>query len=986
MKRVRNKIVGLVVASLIIALGIYSATLYIKLKQIIVDNQEEQLYSLALAASRDIALWLDGKKKEMATLAESISLIGDNELSISTRLKVHANSNPEYEMVFYADTNGNALTSSDFKTNIADRAYFQQALVPGKEVVSDAVISRETSNPVVSIVAPVEKGSPITGVVGCTISLDCLSQRVNPIKPMNSGYAFIVQEDGTTIIHPDKRFILKQNVLRDVKTDPALKYAMTEIKSYQGRITTYTHNNIPKYAAFAPVEGTNWTIAINVPVNKVLEQMAPINRLIIITPIFVIILASVLISFLLIIFIVKPIIVLRNAMKKVEKGDLDVRIGYKSRDEIGQLAGSFNQMVQTLKHGRQKIEQSEEKYRNFFENLVVGVFQTSPEGKFISANPFLAKLLGFGSPQELISYFTNIKEQHYANPEDRDTFRKIVETEEDFIRDFDTELLKKDGTTIWASLNARTVRDDAGKVLYYEGMLEDITSRKRSEMELSRRSEAMEASIDGMTILNKDEELTYVNDALSRIYGYEEPQELLGKTWKVFYNDKEKDRFEKEILPRLYSEGKWRGESIGRKKDGSEFSQEVSLTVLNAGGIIGVVRDISDRKRSEKENDDLQELLHQAQKMESVGRLAGGIAHDFNNMLGVIIGNTEMALAQTESSSPVHFRLKEIMNSARRSADLTRQLLAFARKQTIAPRVIDLNQTVEGMLKMLRQLLGEDIDLAWLPGKGPGHVRMDPSQIDQILANLCVNARDAISDVGRITIETGLAAFDNTYVAENANFIPGEYIMLAVSDNGHGMKREILDKVFEPFFTTKHVGKGTGLGLPMVYGIVKQNKGFINVYSEHGKGTTFRVYLPRHDSKADDMSRKADEKPPTPGYETILLVEDESMILDISRIILEKLGYTVLVASTPGEAIRLAEGYDGDIHLLLTDVVMPDMNCRDMAECILKLRPGLRCLFMSGYTADVIGHQGVLDEDVCFIQKPFSLKDLAAKVREALGR
>lgn len=973
------------VASLIIALGIYSATLYIKLKQIIVDNQEEQLYSLALAASRDIALWLDGKKKEIATLSESISLIGDNQLSISTRLKIHAKSNPEYEMVFYADRNGNALTSSDFKTNIADRSYFQQALVPGKEVVSDTVISRETGNPVVSIVAPAGKGGEVIGVVGCTISLDYLSQRISPIKPMNSGYAFIVQEDGTTIIHPDKRFILKHNVIRDVKTDPALKYAMTEMKSYQGRITTYTHNNIDKYAAFAPVEGTSWTIAINVPVNKVLEQLTPINRLIIITPVFVIILASVLISFLLIIFIVRPIVALKKAMSKVEKGDLDVRIGYMSRDEIGQLTVSFNQMIQTLKHGREKLEQSEEKYRNFFENSVVGVFQTSPEGQFISANPFLARLLGFESPHELISYFTNIDEQHYANSRDRDAFRKTLE-KENFVRDFETELLKKDGTTIWASLNARTVRDDAGTVLYYEGILEDITDRKRSEIELSRRSEAMEASIDGMTILNKDEEFTYVNDALARIYGYDKPQELLGKTWQVFYNDKEKERFEKEVLPKLYSEGKWRGEAIGRKKDGSEFSQEVSLTVLNVGGIIGVVRDITDRKRSEKEKDDLQELLHQAQKMESVGRLAGGIAHDFNNMLGVIIGNTEMALTQTKASNPLYFRLKEIMKSAGRSADLTRQLLAFARKQTIAPKVIDLNQTVEGMLKMLSQLIGEDIALAWLPGKDLGQVKMDPSQIDQILANLCVNARDAIKGVGRITIETGLAVFDKTCVGENANLPPGEYIMLTVSDNGHGMKREILDRVFEPFFTTKNVGKGTGLGLPTVYGIVKQNNGLINVYSEHGKGTTFRIYLPRHESKADHISGKAANKPPTRGHETILLVEDEFMILDISRSILAKLGYTVLVASTPGEAIRLAEEYDGDIHLLLTDVVMPEMNCRDMAECILKLYPGLRCLFMSGYTADVIDHQGVLDEDVFFIQKPFSLKDLAGKVREALER
>jgi len=399
----------------------------------------------------------------------------------------------------------------------------------------------------------------------------------------------------------------------------------------------------------------------------------------------------------------------------------------------------------------------------------------------------------------------------------------------------------------------------------------------------------------------------------------------------------------------------------------------------------GLIQDITERKRAAEEKAKLEAQLQQAQKMESVGRLAGGVAHDFNNMLGVILGHADLALEQVDPAQPLHDDLTEIRKAAKRSADLTRQLLAFARKQTIAPKVLDLNETVEGMLKMLRPLIGEDIDLAWLPGAGLWPVKLDPSQIDQILANLCVNARDAISGVGKITIETGNVALDEDYCAAHAGFVPGEFALLAVSDDGCGMDKETLAHIFEPFFTTKEVGKGTGLGLATIYGIVKQNNGFINAYSEPDQGSTFRIYLPRHMGKAGQMQKKGPAEPALRGQEIILLVEDEPAILTLTTMILERQGYTVLAANTPGEAIRLAREHAGEIHLLMTDVVMPEMNGRDLAKNLLSLYPHLKRLFMSGYTANVIAHHGVLDGGVYFIQKPFSIKELAAKVREALG-
>jgi two-component system, cell cycle sensor histidine kinase and response regulator CckA len=374
--------------------------------------------------------------------------------------------------------------------------------------------------------------------------------------------------------------------------------------------------------------------------------------------------------------------------------------------------------------------------------------------------------------------------------------------------------------------------------------------------------------------------------------------------------------------------------------------------------------------------------------MESVGRLAGGVAHDFNNMLNVILGHTELALDDLPGNSPLRDDLDEIRKAAERSANLTRQLLAFARKQTVEPRILDLNETITSMLKMLQRLIGEDIDLLWKPGARLALVRIDPGQVDQVLANLVVNARDAIGHQnGKVTIETANARFDEEYCADHAGFTPGEYVMLAVSDDGCGMDEETRANIFEPFFTTKATGQGTGLGLATIYGITKQNDGFVNVYSEPGKGSTFRIYIPAlgAESRQEDGASTLNTAP-VGGNENILIVEDEAAILNMARAMLTPLGYNILTASTPSEALRVARDCECKIDLVITDVVMPEMNGRDLAEQMQALYPGLKNLFMSGYTANVIAHQGVLDKGVNFIQKPFSQKDLAEKVRKVLDR
>ncbi len=402
-------------------------------------------------------------------------------------------------------------------------------------------------------------------------------------------------------------------------------------------------------------------------------------------------------------------------------------------------------------------------------------------------------------------------------------------------------------------------------------------------------------------------------------------------------------------------------------------------------GAVHSVRDITERKQAEGEHERLTAQLAQARRTEAIGRLAGGVAHDFNNMLQAILCSSELMLEELPPESPLRTGLNEILDATHRSADLTRQLLAFARRQAIAPRVLDLNAEIGSMLKMLRRLIGEDIRLSWQPAFELWPVRMDPSQIDQIVANLAVNARDAIAGVGSMVIETANAVIDAEQCSRHAEMTPGEYAVLTVTDDGAGMSDEVREHLFEPFYSTKQPGHGTGLGLATVHGIVHQNGGFIGVYSEPGMGATMRIYLPRASSDAVKAEAERTDRAVSRGSGVILLVEDEEILLHLATRVLEGIGYAVLAAGTPEAAIGLAEGHPGSIDLLVTDLVLPEMNGHELADRISGLRPGIRRMFMSGYSADVVARRGMLSQGVSFLQKPFSIADFAAKVAEALA-
>lgn len=509
----------------------------------------------------------------------------------------------------------------------------------------------------------------------------------------------------------------------------------------------------------------------------------------------------------------------------------------------------------------------------------------------------------------------------------------------------------------------------------------DITERKDAEENLRKLSQAIEQSPVSIVITDTTGKVEFVNRKFSEISGYSR-EEVMGKNPRIFKTEYTSAAEYKELWQTISTGGIWSGEFLNRKKNGDLFWEQATIAPVRdpRKGIthyVAVKEDITERRH-------LEDQLRQVQKLESVGQLAGGVAHDFNNMLAVILGRTEMALRKVAPDDPLFVSLQEIHKAAERSADLTRQLLAFARKQFIKPRVLDLNEALAGMLTMLRRLIGEDINLAWLPSIESLPVKMDPVQLDQILVNLCINARDAIVKAGKITIETQQVVFSEKYCTAHAEFLPGEYALLAVSDDGSGMDKATLERIFEPFFTTKEVGRGTGLGLATTYGIVRQNNGFINVYSEPGQGTTFRIYLPRATDPAFPQRAKGEQPPLAQGQETILLVEDEPSILIMTQQLLESCGYRVLPAATPAEAIQVAKDRNGRIHLLITDVVMPGMNGRELAETLMEEYPEVKCLYMSGYPTNVIMRQGIIEQGVHFIPKPFSLEALAAMVRRAL--
>ena len=576
-----------------------------------------------------------------------------------------------------------------------------------------------------------------------------------------------------------------------------------------------------------------------------------------------------------------------------------------------------------------------------------------------------------------------------VHEEDRVTLAKLEQAAVDTMSLFQAEvrIRSRSGKVKWVRFTSAPHRN-AEQHLIWDGIEVDITDARRAGETIRERDINLQALLNAVPesefLMDRDGTILAANEVVCARLG-RSMSELVGANVYALHPANVIETRRKLVEEVLVTKTPCCFEDVR----GDRVIENHVYPILDDKGEVGrlaiVGIDITERRQTERERARLQAQLVQAQKIESVGRLAGGVAHDFNNMLGVILGHVDLCLDAAEMSPQFRADLQEIRKAAERSASLTRQLLAFARKQVVAPKVLDLNAVVEGMLTMLRRLIGADIALVWRPQAGLWPIYMDASQVDQVMANLCVNARDATAGAGSITIVT-----ENIHVTEagpacREAVVPGDYVVLSIADNGSGMDEEVLAHLFEPFFTTKELGKGTGLGIATVYGITKQNKGFIDVQSEPGRGTTVRIYLPRMHTSAAGPEAASGAPPWSGGDETVLLVDDEPGMLQACRQMLERLGYTVLAAGTGAEALRLARDHARAIQLLVTDVVMAGVNGVELAQQMRQLCPGLKCLFMSGFSADVLLGKGGVDTDSRFIQKPFSMQDLAVALRDVLG-
>jgi two-component system cell cycle sensor histidine kinase/response regulator CckA len=554
-------------------------------------------------------------------------------------------------------------------------------------------------------------------------------------------------------------------------------------------------------------------------------------------------------------------------------------------------------------------------------------------------------------------------------------------------------LLLREQADLVLEVTISPVLDSRQRVVHAVVQHHDITDRIRAEEELRASEERfkrlLQHSNDIIALTNAEGTQVSISGPVEARLGYT-PDELVGVNAFEFFHPDDADRARQAFTEALARPGlTLTVEFRYRRKDGGWAEMEALGTNLLddplVQGIVLNVREISERRNAEREQRKLQDQLQQAMKMEAVGRLAGGIAHDFNNLLTAIAGNLELARLGLRPADPLDVYLDEASRATERAASLTRQLLAFSRRQIIEPKVLNLNQLVGNLRSMLERLIGEDIELRSILAEGLGSVRVDPGQFEQVLVNLAINARDAMPDGGKLLVETANTYLDADYCANHQPVRPGRFVLLAVSDTGHGMSDEVKQRLFEPFFTTKPVGRGTGLGLATIFGAVAQVGGSIEVYSEVGLGTTFKIYLPLAEGAPESLAREAPSQDFARGTGTILLVEDDTSLRNLAPALLKHLGYDVLSASNAGEALLVAEQYPGRIALLMTDVVMPGMNGRELADRLCQVRPETRVLFTSGYTENVIVHHGIVEQGLRFVGKPYSLQTLAKTIREILG-
>jgi two-component system, cell cycle sensor histidine kinase and response regulator CckA len=647
------------------------------------------------------------------------------------------------------------------------------------------------------------------------------------------------------------------------------------------------------------------------------------------------------------------------------------------------------------------LKRAEEHRRLIFDDSPVGMFRTTPDGRLLAANRSFAQILHYDSADEMVAAISDVAHQVWANPDDREKVIRMTD-EQGFVRGLECEYKCKDGAVVWVSASGRKVTGPDGGTLYYEGYVEDITQRRERDEALRQAEEVIrhrerqlstiyESVVEALFLLAVEPGEQYrfvtVNATLLRMTGLKAEQ-VVGKFVHQVIPEPSLSLVLTKYRQAISERTIVRWEETTTFPAGTKCG-DVSVTpIVGENGVcthlVGTVHDTTEGRRTAVEKEHLREQLRQAQKLESIGRLAGGVAHDFNNTLVVINGYAELLADRLSPLDPLREYALEIRKAGENAAGLTSQLLAFSRKQVIKPRPLDLNAVVRDAERMLRRLIGEDIEFVIQPEAESAWVMADHAQIHQVIVNLAANARDAMPDGGRLGIATANVDVDEELAAASPGAAPGSYVLTSFTDTGAGMPEEVRQNIFEPFFTTKEQGKGTGLGLATVYGIIRQNGGWIEVDSRVGEGTSFRIYLPRTHAlpAVSDRDPKAPDKPN--GGVTVMIVEDQDAVRRLTKLTLGSLGYHVLEAESGARACELAATFPGEIHLLLSDIVMPGMNGRELAGELLKLRPNIKVLLMSGYAEESILHDGPPEPELPFLHKPFTQDLLAVKVREVL--
>jgi PAS domain S-box-containing protein len=648
------------------------------------------------------------------------------------------------------------------------------------------------------------------------------------------------------------------------------------------------------------------------------------------------------------------------------------------RDSKGEISGVLGTYVDITERNQaaEALRASELRYRRLFESAKDGILILDAEtGIVVDVNPFLVDLLGYSREEFLsrkvweLGFFKDILAS-------QDNFAELQQ--EAYVRYDDLALKAKDGRRLEVEFVSNVYLVNHEKVIQCN--IRDITDRKRAEESHTRLAKAVEQSGETIVITDVDGAIVYTNPAFEKTSGYRR-EEVVGQNARILKSGKQDAEFYRQMWAVLTQGEVWSGRLVNARKDGTLFEEHATISPVrdSAGKVVNFVavkRDVTNETR-------LEQQLFQSQKMEAVGRLAGGVAHDFNNLLGVIVGYGEIVHRRLSGEDPLKGKVEQILKAAERAAGLTRQLLAFSRKQVLQPKILDLNVVVSDMEEMLRRLIGEDVELETRLDLHLGSARADPGQTGQVLMNLVVNARDAMPEGGRLIIETGNAELDAGYATTHSPTRLGRYVMLAVTDTGSGMDEATQARVFEPFFTTKEVGKGSGLGLSTVYGIVRQSEGYVWVYSEVGVGTTIKVYLPRVDEDAP-LAREERPGPLLGGTETVLLVEDEALLRELLREGLEGNGYSVLTARDGTEALQIAEAHAGPIQIMVTDVIMPGMSGPKTVELVVRQRPEMKVLYISGYGDESVVRHGLGGPGRAFLSKPFGPEVLLRRVRESL--